>query len=114
MPDRATTCWQLQNPAGMTGHRVAIYYAWSRPGERSAPLTVIEDRFPTLFESRRMLYPRLAELSDPIRFDQTVTGFLDHIHGVRRPAAWTACAGFGPTSSSGPPQDDRTLVDATM
>jgi hypothetical protein len=63
----------------MTSHRVAVYYAWSRPGERSAPLIVIEDRFPTLFESRRMLYPRFAELSDPSRFDQNVGGFLDHI-----------------------------------
>ncbi|WAJ46634.1 hypothetical protein OK015_09335 [Mycobacterium sp. Aquia_216] len=26
-----------------------------------------------------MLYPRLEELSDPSRFDQTVAGFLDHI-----------------------------------
>ena len=63
----------------MTGRRVAIYYAWSRPGETGAPLTVIENRFPALFESRRMLYPRLEELSDPSRFDQTVAGFLDHI-----------------------------------
>jgi len=63
----------------MTGRRVGVYYAWSRPGETSAPLGVIEDRFPALFESRRMLYPRLVELSDPTRFDQTVAGFLDHI-----------------------------------
>lgn len=63
----------------MMCRRVAVYYAWSRPGESSAPLNVIEDRFPTLFESRRMLYPRFAELSDPIRFDQNVSGFLDHI-----------------------------------
>ncbi|MEN4478351.1 hypothetical protein [Mycolicibacterium cosmeticum] len=62
-----------------SGHRVAIYYAWSRPEETSAPLGVIDDRFPTLFESRRMLYPRLVELSDPSEFDQTVAGFLDHI-----------------------------------
>ncbi|BBX63026.1 hypothetical protein MSAS_22000 [Mycobacterium saskatchewanense] len=63
----------------MTARRVGVYYAWSRPGESSAPLAVIEDRFPALFESRRMLYPRLAELADPIQFDQNVAGFLDHI-----------------------------------
>ena len=63
----------------MTGRRIALYFAWSRPGEIGAPLAVIENRFPTLFESRRMLYPRFEELSDPNRFDQSVAGFLDHI-----------------------------------
>src|SRR5580698_9856587 len=63
----------------MARRRVVIYYAWSRPGETGAPLDVIENRFPTLFESRRMAYPRFAELSDPSRFDQSVAGFLDHI-----------------------------------
>jgi hypothetical protein len=63
----------------MTDRRVAIYYAWSRPDETGAPLAVIENRFPALFESRRMLYPRFEELSDPGRFDQSIAGFLDHI-----------------------------------
>jgi hypothetical protein len=63
----------------MTGRRIAVYYAWSRPAETGAPLAIIENRFPALFESRRMLYPRLEELSDPVRFDQSVAGFLDHI-----------------------------------
>ncbi|MGS0896938.1 hypothetical protein ACVBGC_31050 [Burkholderia stagnalis] len=63
----------------MTPHKTLLYYAWSRPGETGAPLGIIENRFPTLFESRRMGYPRYAELADPARFDQTVAGFLDHI-----------------------------------
>ncbi|WP_208245297.1 hypothetical protein WGT02_35885 (plasmid) [Rhizobium sp. T1470] len=63
----------------MPARRVAIYYAWSRPDEAKAPLDVIEDRFPALFESRRMLFPRFEELSDPSRFDQGIAGFLDHI-----------------------------------
>ena len=36
----------------MVGRKVVVYYAWSRPGEVEAPLEVIENRFPTLFESR--------------------------------------------------------------
>ena len=56
-----------------------IYYAWSRPSETSAPLGIIENRFPALFESRRMLYPKLQPLADPARFDQGIGGFLDHI-----------------------------------
>jgi hypothetical protein len=63
----------------MPGRNVLIYYAWSRPAEIGAPLEIIENRFPTLFESRRMLYPRYEELSDPARFHQSVAGFLDHI-----------------------------------
>jgi len=63
----------------MAARKVVVYYAWSRPGETDAPLEVIENRFPTLFESRRMGYPRFEELADPARFDQTVAGFLDHI-----------------------------------
>jgi hypothetical protein len=65
--------------APTTGRNIAVYYAWSRPGEVGAPLGVIENRFPALFEVRRMLYPRFEELSDPARFDQSVGGFLDHI-----------------------------------
>lgn len=63
----------------MPRRRAAIYYAWSRPDETEAPLDIIENRFPALFESRRMLYPRFEELSDPSRFDQGIGGFLDHI-----------------------------------
>src|SRR5271154_6542487 len=63
----------------MAVRKVVVYYAWSRPGEIEAPLAVIENRFPTLFESRRMAYPRYDELADPARFDQSVGGFLDHI-----------------------------------
>jgi hypothetical protein len=60
-------------------HRVGVYYAWSRPEETGAPLEVIENRFPALFETRRMLYPRHVELADPSRYDQGIGGFLDHI-----------------------------------
>ena len=63
----------------MVERKVAIYYAWSRPGEIEAPLEVIDNRFPTLFESRRMAYPKFDELADPVRFDQSIAGFLDHI-----------------------------------
>ncbi|HUO43697.1 MAG TPA: hypothetical protein VMT94_02145 [Burkholderiales bacterium] len=63
----------------MTGRKIAAYYAWSRPDEIGAPLAIIENRFPALFESRRMLYPRFEEFSDPNRFDQSITGFLDYI-----------------------------------
>ena len=63
----------------MINRHVLVYYAWSRPGENDAPLHVIEDRFPALFESRRMGFPRFHEFSNPHQFDQGIAGFLDHI-----------------------------------
>jgi len=30
--------------------QVLIYFSWSRPGATGAPLTIIDDRFPALFE----------------------------------------------------------------
>ena len=62
-----------------SARRVLIYFAWSRPGETQAPLTEIDDRFPALFELRRMLYPRFEPLSDPRQTDQGIGGFLDHV-----------------------------------
>src|SRR5271170_4957904 len=63
----------------MSGRQVLLYYAWSRPGETGAPLTDIDDRFPAVFELRRLFYPRYEGLSDPASIDQGIAGFLDHI-----------------------------------
>jgi hypothetical protein len=59
--------------------RVLLYFAWSRPGETAAPLVEIDDRFPAVFELRRLFYPKFEELSDPAKFDQGIGGFLDHV-----------------------------------
>jgi hypothetical protein len=56
-----------------------MYFAWSRPGETHAPLTEISDRFPAVFELRRLLYPNFETLSDPRKIDQGIGGFLDHV-----------------------------------
>jgi hypothetical protein len=61
------------------GRQVALYFAWSRPDEVAAPLGVLEDRFPSLFELRRLSWPRLEQFRDPVEFDQGIDGFLDHI-----------------------------------
>jgi hypothetical protein len=76
----------------MTGRKVVLYYAWSKPGEVSAPLEVIENRFPALFELRRIFYPTFEELSDADQFDQSVGGFLDQIM-KRNFSAFVAHAG---------------------
>ncbi len=43
---------------GMSDRQVLLYFAWSRLGETQAPLAQIEDRFPALFELRRMFFPK--------------------------------------------------------
>ncbi len=63
----------------MTGRQIALYFSWSRPGEAAAPLGVLENRFPALFELRRLRWPQLEQFADLDRFDQGIGGFLDHI-----------------------------------
>ena len=42
----------------MSNRQVLLYFAWSRPAETGAPLAVIDDRFPAVFELRRLFYPK--------------------------------------------------------
>jgi hypothetical protein len=63
----------------VAGRQVALHFAWSRPDEVAAPLGILEDRFPALFELRRMFWPRFEQFADPVKFDQGVGGFLDNI-----------------------------------
>ena len=63
----------------MTDRQVLLYFAWSRPAETGAPLAVIDDRFPAVFELRRLFYPDFEALADPDQVDQGVAGFLDHV-----------------------------------
>src|SRR5580698_5668484 len=61
------------------GRQVALYFAWSRPDEVAAPLDVLENRFPALFELRRLFWPHFEQFADPEKFDQGIGGFLDNI-----------------------------------
>jgi hypothetical protein len=63
----------------MSHRKILLYFAWSRSAESGAPLTVIDDRFPAIFELRRLFYPKFEALSDPTRIDQGIGGFLDHV-----------------------------------
>ena len=42
-------------------------------------MIVLEDRFPALFELRRLFWPHYEQLADPRKFDQGIGGFLDNI-----------------------------------
>jgi hypothetical protein len=56
----------------MSHRKALLYFAWSRPAEAGAPLTVIDDRFPGIFELRRLFYPKFEALSAPARIDQVL------------------------------------------
>jgi hypothetical protein len=63
----------------MSDRQLLLYFSWSRPEEIGAPLVDIDDRFPAIFELRRIFYPKFEGLSDPARVNQSIAGFLDHI-----------------------------------
>lgn len=63
----------------MASRRFGLYFAWSRPQETRADLGILDNRFPTLFEFRRILWPEFEQLQDPGRFHQGIEGFLDHV-----------------------------------
>ena len=63
----------------MSDRGLLLYFSWSRPAETAAPLVDIDDRFPAIFELRRLFYPQFESLSDHLQFDQGIAGFLDHI-----------------------------------
>lgn len=63
----------------MSKRRVCLYFAWSRPDELGADLSVLENRYPTLFEFRRAIWPYYEWASNPAQYRQDVGGFLDHV-----------------------------------
>ncbi|UPG92661.1 hypothetical protein [Luteibacter aegosomatissinici] len=63
----------------MSERRVCLYFSWSRPLETGATLGDINNRFPALFETRRIHYPRFEHLAHSGDIDQGIAGFLDHI-----------------------------------
>src|ERR1700678_1215640 len=69
----------LRTSTATSGRRVLLDFAWSRPGETQAKLLDIDDRFPGIFELRRLFFPTYESLSDPATVDQGIAGFLDHV-----------------------------------
>lgn len=59
--------------------RIAMYFAWDRAAEAAAPLGILENRFPALFEVRRLFWPHYETLADPRSYDQGIEGFLEQI-----------------------------------
>ena len=59
--------------------RVSIYIAWSYPGEANRDVTVMDNRFSTMTEVRRALWPdyESPRFADPGMFQQGIAGSLE-------------------------------------
>lgn len=58
--------------------RIAMYFAWDRSAETTAPLGNLDNRFPALFEVRRLFWPAYEALSHSPG-GQGIDGFLEAI-----------------------------------
>ncbi|GAB1539218.1 hypothetical protein NUACC21_18840 [Scytonema sp. NUACC21] len=63
----------------MPGRRFALYFSWNRPKEIGAELGKLENRYSTLFEFRRAIWPLYEWASNPANYNQGISGFLDHV-----------------------------------
>ena len=60
------------------GRRIAMYFAWDWIAETSAPLGELDNRFPALFEVRRLYWPAYETLAHAAG-GQGIDGFLEAI-----------------------------------
>jgi hypothetical protein len=60
------------------GRRIAMYFAWDRIAETIAPFDELDNRFPALFEVRRLFWPAYETLAHAAG-GQGIDGFLDAI-----------------------------------
>lgn len=58
--------------------RIGMYFAWDRTAEAGAPLGDLNNRFPTLYELRRLFWPRYESLADAPG-GQDIDGYLQAI-----------------------------------
>ncbi len=59
--------------------RVSVYISWSYPGEANRNLAELDDRFSTMTEVRRVLWPayEVPRFADPLQFQQGIGGALE-------------------------------------
>jgi hypothetical protein len=59
--------------------RVSVYFAWSYPGEANRDVNVLDNRFSTMAEVRRVGWPNFEtpKYADPLLFQQGIAGTLE-------------------------------------
>jgi hypothetical protein len=81
MTDLPRTYNQVHVPRKYTRgkRRVSVYIAWSYPAEANRDVTVIDNRFSTMTEVRRVAWPQyeVPPYGDPLLFSQGIAGALE-------------------------------------
>ncbi|MFI6927472.1 hypothetical protein ACIBIZ_46600 [Nonomuraea spiralis] len=69
----------LPRPYRAGRRRMSIYVAWSFPAEAGRDVTVLDNRFSTMTEIRRVQWPAYEDpqWADPLRFQQGIAGGLE-------------------------------------
>src|SRR4051812_33346124 len=59
--------------------RASVYISWSYPGEANRPTAEMDNRFSTMTEVRRVLWPvyEVPRFADPLHFQQGIAGSLE-------------------------------------
>jgi hypothetical protein len=67
--------------------RLSAYVTWSYPAEANKDLTVLDNRFSTMTEVRRVGWPNFEspDYASPLRFQQGITGSLELFFRAWRP-----------------------------
>jgi hypothetical protein len=77
----ARTYNQLHIPRPYTPgrRRISMYVSWSYPAEANRDITVMDNRFSTMTEVRRVTWPDYedAPFGDPLQFSQGIAGSLE-------------------------------------
>jgi hypothetical protein len=81
MSEPARTYNQIHVPRKYDGRRrrISVYIAWSYPAEANRDVTVMDNRFSTMTEVRRALWPEYESprFADPKMFQQGISGSLE-------------------------------------
>ncbi len=81
MTSPARTYNQLHVPRKYVAgkRRVSMYVSWSYPGEANRDITVMDNRFSTMTEVRRVAWPayEAPPYGDPLMFSQGIAGALE-------------------------------------
>ncbi|XXY45755.1 hypothetical protein WME91_37715 [Sorangium sp. So ce269] len=59
--------------------RVSVYVSWTYPGEANLDVNVLDDRYNTMFEFRRVFFPEFEWAASPLSFQQGIAGVLELI-----------------------------------
>ena len=78
-PARTYNQAHAPRPYAKGRRRVSIYVSWSYPGEANRDVTEMDNRFSTLTEVRRALWPayEVPRFADPLKFQQGISGSLE-------------------------------------